>query len=483
MFLKHPAWLWLKKHDKSKLPEPDANLQAIFDSGKEFEQYAEKRFQDGVQVGFESYRDYLSMPKRTKQALDSGAKIVFQGRFEADNITCICDVIERTEEGEFNLYEIKSSTKAKSEHSYDLAFQTVVLESAGLKVNNIAVIHVNNQYVKSGDIDPIKLSTITDITNIVRDKIKGTKENIGRALNIINLPELPDPSPRWVKLGAMGEWMEIYKGLGKKIDKYSIYNLITPSAKFLGELEDLGIEFIKDIPDDFKLTVKQRAQVTATKKDERIINKQEIKTFLDALVYPIYFLDYETAMGTVPIYDGTKPYQQVPFQYSLHIVEKDGDEPVQLEYLHRNSDNPIPNLLKRLKKDIGPVGSVIVWYKSFEMKRNEEMAEMFPEYAEFLEGVNDRVVDLMEPFSKASFVDKDFSGSASIKSVLPVLVPKLSYKELGIQEGASAQRLWTEAVIKGNSDIDKEKLFSDLVKYCTLDTLAMVKIWSVLKNL
>ena len=266
MFLKHPAWLWLKKHDKSKLPEPDANLQAIFDSGKEFEQYAEKRFQDGVQVGFESYRDYLSMPKRTKQALDSGAKIVFQGRFEADNITCICDVIERTEEGEFNLYEIKSSTKAKSEHSYDLAFQTVVLESAGLKVNNIAVIHVNNQYVKSGDIDPIKLSTITDITNIVRDKIKGTKENIGRALNIINLPELPDPSPRWVKLGAMGEWMEIYKGLGKKIDKYSIYNLITPSAKFLGELEDLGIEFIKDIPDDFKLTVKQRAQVTATKK-------------------------------------------------------------------------------------------------------------------------------------------------------------------------------------------------------------------------
>ena len=129
------------------------------------------------------------------------------------------------------------------------------------------------------------------------------------------------------------------------------------------------------------------------------------------------------------------------------------------------------------------MGSVIVWYKSFEMKRNEEMAEMFPEYAEFLEGVNDRVVDLMEPFSKASFVDKDFSGSASIKSVLPVLVPKLSYKELGIQEGASAQRLWTEAVIKGNSDIDKEKLFSDLVKYCTLDTLAMVKIWSVLKNL
>ena len=140
-------------------------------------------------------------------------------------------------------------------------------------------------------------------------------------------------------------------------------------------------------------------------------------------------------------------------------------------------------MLKRLKEDIGPVGSVIVWYKSFEMKRNEEMAEMFPEFAEFLEGVNGRVVDLMEPFSNGLFVDKDFLGSASIKKVLPVLVPELSYKELGIQEGASAQRLWMEEVLKGDSSIDKEKLFSDLVKYCTLDTLAMVKIWSVLENL
>lgn len=483
MFLKHPAWLWLKKHDKSKLPEPDANLQAIFDSGKEFEQYAEKRFSDGVQVGFESYKEYLSMPKRTKQVLDSGAKVIFQGRFGEESITCICDVIERTEEGEFNLYEIKSSTKAKPEHYFDLAFQTVVLESVGLKVNNIAVVHVNNQYTKNGEIDPIELSAVTDITSKVRDKIEGTKESIKRALDVINLPELPDPSPRWVKLGALGEWMEIYKALGKKVDKYSIYNLIAPGTKNLGALEDLGIEYIKDIPDDFKLTTKQQAQVVATKKNEQMIDKKSVKKFLDALTYPIYFLDYETAMGTIPIYDGTKPYQQIPFQYSLHVVEKEGGEPKHLEYLHRDSDNPIPNLLKRLKEDIGPVGSVVVWYKSFEMKRNEEMAEMFPEYAEFLEGVNDRVVDLMEPFSNGLFVNKDFLGSASIKAVLPVLVPELSYKELDIQEGASAQRLWMESVLKGNNDIDKKKLFSDLVEYCKLDTLAMVKIWSVLNKI
>lgn len=483
MFLKHPAWLWLKKHEKSKLPEPDANLQAIFDAGKEFEEYAEKRFPSGVRIKFDNYEEYLSMPERTQKVLVGGAKVIFQGRFETNDITCICDILEQTDEGLFNLYEIKSSTKVKPEHYPDLAFQTVVLESAGFKVGNIAVIHVNNQYIKDGEIDPIELSVTTNVTDGVRDKIKETKENIQLALNVINSPNLPDPSPRYSNFGSLGEWIEIYKTLGEKIDKYSIYNLISPGAQRIGILEDLGIKFIKDIPDDFKLTTKQYAQVLATKNNERVINKEKIKDFLNTLTYPIYFLDYETAMGVIPIYNGSKPYQQIPFQYSLHVVEKKGENPNHFEYLHRDVDNPISNLVNKLKKDIGSVGSVIVWYKSFEMKRNEEMAQMFPEFAKFLEDINSRVVDLMEPFTNGWFADKDFLGSSSIKNVLPVLAPKLSYKELGVQEGASAQRLWMDAVLKEKKNIDKEKLFSDLVEYCKMDTFAMVKIWEVLEDL
>ena len=483
MFLKHPAWLWLKKHEKSKLPEPDANLQAIFDAGKEFEEYAEKRFPSGVRIKFDNYEEYLSMPERTQKVLVGGAKVIFQGRFETNDITCICDILEQTDEGLFNLYEIKSSTKVKPEHYPDLAFQTVVLESAGFKVGNIAFIHVNNQYIKDGEIDPIELSVTTNVTDGVRDKIKETKENIQLALNVINSPNLPDPSPRYSNFGSLGEWIEIYKTLGEKIDKYSIYNLISPGAQRIGILEDLGIKFIKDIPDDFKLTTKQYAQVLATKNNERVINKEKIKDFLNTLTYPIYFLDYETAMGVIPIYNGSKPYQQIPFQYSLHVVEKKGENPNHFEYLHRDVDNPISNLVNKLKKDIGSVGSVIVWYKSFEMKRNEEMAQMFPEFAKFLEDINSRVVDLMEPFTNGWFADKDFLGSSSIKNVLPVLAPKLSYKELGVQEGASAQRLWMDAVLKEKKNIDKEKLFSDLVEYCKMDTFAMVKIWEVLEDL
>ena len=480
MFLKHPAWLWLKKHDKSKLPEPDDNLQAIFDAGVEFEQYANKRFTDRVDIGFSDFSEYRSMPGRTMQAVDSNAKTIFQGRFEGDDITCICDVVDRVEKNTFDLYEIKSSTKVKPEHLPDLAFQVIVLESAGVKVRNIAVIHVNNQYVRDGAIDPIKLSSVTDITDEVRAKIEETKSNIQRALEIINLSELPDTSPRYAKLGSLNDWMEIYKLLGNTVDKYSIYNLIAPGVKRIGQLEDLGIAFIKDIPDAFNLTPKQQAQVIATKRGEQIINKENIGVFLENLKYPLYFLDYETAMSFAPLYDGNKPYQQIPFQYSLHSIEKPGGELKHAEYLHRDSSNPVPNLLHKLKQDLGDVGNVIVWYKSFEMGRNNEMAQMFPEFAEFLEGVNSRVVDLYEPFANGWFVDKDFLGSASIKSVLPVLVPKLSYKELSVQEGTTAQRLWMDAVLREKSGVDKEKLFSDLIEYCKMDTLAMVEIWKVL---
>ena len=356
MFLKHPAWLWLKKHDKDKLPEPDANLQALFDAGHEFEQYAEKRFPDGVTLGFNNYNEYLSLPERTKKALDDGAKTVFQGRFESDGITFICDIIDRVDGNTFDLYEIKSSTKVKPEHYPDLAFQVIVLESAGMKVRNIAVIHVNNQYVREGDIDPIELSAVTDITEGVRGIIDETKNNIKLALDIVNSPEMPNPSPRYTNLGSLNEWLEIYKALGNEVDRYSIYNLIAPGVKRIGELEDMGVKLIKDIPDDFKLTVKQQVQVMATKKDERIINKERIKEFLDGLVYPLYFLDYETAMGTVPLYDKTKPYQQIPFQYSLHIIEKPRGELRHAEYLHGDSSHPVPGLLNRLIEDIGQIG-------------------------------------------------------------------------------------------------------------------------------
>ncbi len=482
MFLKHPAWLWLKKHDKNKLPVVDDNTQAVFDAGHMFEKYAESLFPGIVTVGFEGFDEYASMPARTKKALDQGAKIISQGRFESGNITCICDILVKISANTFDLYEVKSSTKVKPEHESDLAFQMVVLEACGYKVNKIAVIHVNNAYMRNGEVKANQITITTDVTEAVKEKREETKENIARALEVISSKTIPDISPKHAKGEGFSDWLDIYRNL-VKIEPESIYDLFMVNAEKIGKLEELKIEKLIDIHDDFPLSDKQRHQVLATKSGKETIDMTSIKKFLKNLDYPLYFLDYETLSSVVPYFDGMTPYQQIPFQYSLHVLDKPDGELKHFMYLHKENSNPAKALSKSLKASIGTKGTVLVWNESFEKNCNKAMANLLPEYAEFYEDLNERIDDLMIPFSSNWYVHKDFGGSASIKKVLPVLVTELSYLELGIHDGASAQRLWMEAVLDGKRDGEKEKILADLEEYCKLDTLAMVEIYKQLFNL
>ena len=483
LFLRHPAWLWLKKHRKNALPEPDAALKALFASGHRFETFAEQRFPDAITLGFNDFSEYRDLPRRTQTALANGASTIFQGRFEHGRTTCIIDVLQRVEDNVFDLFEIKASTSAKSEHIPDLAFQLMVLEGTGIEIRNLGVIHVNRDYVRAGQIDPTDISSQTDVTRKVREIAGETISQVDEALQIIDLAEMPSISPRHLKSGSMSDWLEIFEGLAKPFEKYSIYNLASIKAEQVGTLEDAGAVSITDIPDDLELTERQERQVTAVKTGQRAINSDAIGSFLGAVEYPLYFLDYETFSDVIPAFDGIRPYQQVPFQYSLHIRRGPNEELEHREFLHEENSNPVPALLAQLVQDIGDKGSVIVWHDPFETRRNTEMGEMSPPHAEFLANVNDRVIDLIDPFKYGWFVDKDFFGSSSIKKVLPVLAPDLSYEALDIQDGESAKQIWMDVVLHGKQAVQRQKVFADLRTYCTLDTLAMVRIFDVLSNL
>ena len=489
LFLRHPAWLWLKKFEKHKLPPIDANLQVLFDVGHEFEGYVEKLYPEAVKLGFSNYAQYQALPYKTQQALDQGAKTILQGRFETDGLTCIVDVLERVDGDVFDLIEIKSSTKAKPEHEYDLAFQTIVLEKSGIKIRNISVIHANKEYVRDGDIEPGKLSTKTDIIQQVRALIDLTKKQIDQAFLILSQKVRPDMSPRHVnQIGVPGtqwfnDWLDIYKSINPDLDSYSIYNLAYPNADQIGKLEDAGITQIADISDELVLRPKQFAQIKTTKENQRIIDKEKIKEFLDTFQYPLYFFDYETMSSVIPQFDSLSPYKDYPFQYSLHVLDKPGGEIKHVEYLHDQASNPMLGLLKQLKTDIGETGTVLTWNMSYEKGCNDRMAALYPEYVDFLSKLNERIEDLMIPFSKMWFFDKDFFGSASVKKVLPVLAPELSYKELNVSDGLLARRMWTQTVLEGKNKHKRVEIMYDLSKYCTLDTFAMVRILEELRKI
>ena len=444
-YLRHPALLWLKKHDKSKLPPIDDSTQAMFDAGHTFEAYGEALFAGGTTLGFNDFNEYKTLTARTQHALQNGAKTTFQSRFEWGEYNCLPDIIDVIDGNVIDLYEIKSSTRVKEEHLYDLAFQRAVIEANGLKIRKIFVIYVNNEYVRKGDIVPEELTKIEDVTLSVNDLASFTEEKMPMALAVMHSDTMPDTDPALLsKFGDKKQWQEIL---------WNIY----------GQNDAEGLWGLEPTP---------------------TIDASAVRRFLGEFEFPLYFLDYETMSAVVPYFDGQRPYQQIPSQYSLHILDSPDAELRHKEYLHRDNSDPSLPIAQHLIEDIGDHGSIITWNMSFEKACNVTLGQINPQYADAMAAINERIVDLMIPFKPKNgwYSDPRFEGSASIKKVLPVVVPTLSYKTLGIQNGGAAQSLWMQAVLDESRD-DKEQILDDLLKYCGLDALAMVEIYNVLRKI
>jgi len=487
--LKHPAWLWLQVHEPDRLPPHDDNTLSLFASGNLFEEYAEQRFTDAIKLGYKDERGhfdgerYRALPELTKEALSGEQTVILQGRLEIDGLTCIFDVLERTPMGTFNLYEIKSSTSAKPEHEHDLAFQTIVLEKAGLTIDRMFVIHVNNEYVRQGEIDIKQIADETEVTSAVRSILEDTKRAIEEAKAIVALPTMPDPSPALARNGAFGEWLAIYRHINHITEPESIYNVPSFGARKIGELEGIGVTTLSEIPPEVSLPPKLMRLMQAVRQDTRLTDLEALKAFVASVQYPLYFLDYESFADVIPPFDGLRPYQQVPFQYSLHIKASPESPLEHREFLHTSNTHPVRPLLEQMAADIGPHGTILVWHQTFEKGRNIEMAALEPDFNTFLFDVNDRIIDLKTPFSEGWIVDRGFRASNSIKDVLPVFVPELSYKDLNVRGGSTAQRLWMEIVFDNKHQGEREALLEDLRKYCERDTFAMVRIWENLLGL
>ena len=469
LFKKHPCWLWLFKHERSKLPKVDANLQRLFEDGKELEKYAERLYPGGMHGSSD---------------LGPGT-IHFQKKFKFEGFECTSDIVKVKEDCSLELIEIKSSTEAKKDHIFDLAFQKRLIEMTVARVSSTAVLHINNKYILNGDWDPEQLFTLTDVTQDV-ESYESIDADMAEALRVANLPTMPDASIRHCG-GHDGDikkdWLKVLKELGP-IPKGCIYELPYLKIEQIAELEDQGIIEITSIPDDYPLRKDQLRLRDALRRGTCEINKDALTEFIASLKYPLYYLDYESLSLSVPAFQNTWPYQQVTFQYSLHIQNEPGGELSHEDHIHDSDEHPFPIIATKLRQEIGDTGSVIVWNQTFEKGRNEELGAHVPELKDFFEDVNFRLVDLMVPFKKGYYDDPSFLGSASIKKVLPVFAPDLKYEDLEVKEGKSASRLWREAIIDGSmSDEKKQETLTNLKSYCELDTLAMVRILEAIQRL
>ena len=483
-FLKYiqcPKYVWLYKHRKDLLPEEiDENLQRVFDAGYEIEDYAYKLFPGGVDAQVDGFKESIV---KTKQLMEEKVPVIFQPTISANNLFCRADIIKLNKDGKsWDIHEVKSSTKVKDINIHDLVFQKICFEGAGHKINKTNLVFINNKYVRQGEIVAKELLQTEDITKEVKLMERGTRLEIAKALKIITQKD--QPGVRILKQCRDPFECTFLDYCWKDLPKKSIYSIAGGlNEEKLNRLLDEGILEIKDIPEGIITRKDGLRHYQAEKQNEVHIEKENIKGELGEMKYPLYFIDYETFAPVIPLFDGYRPYQRMTFQYSLHVQEKPGGELKHYAYLANGWEDPSKKLAKNLKEKIGKTGSLISWNMGFEKGCNKEMGERYPQFASFFADNNERMLDLMSTFKKGFYVHKDFLGSASIKKVLPVLVPELSYGDLEIQEGMVASNKWRDMIDPKTDKKEVEEIYENLLKYCELDTLAMVKILEKLRKL
>ena len=456
-FLNCPKSLWLLKKDPEHYPygEFSTFMQKVMREGYEVELYVRQLFEN---VGS---RD-----------------VSFQAEFQTnDGMYARVDVLENMNDGNTALYEIKSSTSVKTDnkhnHIKDACFQKVCAERAGRRVEHVFLVHLNGDYVRDGGIDPSKMLVIVDITEAVDEVEVETSKEIDEAL--VFLASDQDMNECSCRQKSRANHCDAFALFNPDIPIPSIYSLPRLSQSKRSELLSMGVIGLDAVPDEYPLSDNQRFLVESAKINCPLINQPAIRRFLSKLTFPLYFFDYETYSSAVPYLDGTSPHKHFPVQYSLHILDTDGSLDHK-EYLEREARLP-DRLIERMEEDFGRIGSIVSWHKSFEESRNRELAERYPDKADFLNNLNDRMVDLEDVF-KTDYVDARFDGSTSIKKVLPVVCPHHNYKELEIQDGASAMEVWRTMI--NAAPEDSEDKASALLSYCRLDTFAMVEIFRFL---
>jgi len=476
-------WLWKKKREVIGEIELSDFQKQIIEQGNEVEGWARKLYRGGVLVeskGIHAVAD-------TQKFLEEGKKQIFQATFLVDGLYAMVDILEWNEENQYWIInEVKGSSSQqvkKEEHIEDATFQKVVLEKAGHTVGQVNLIELNKEFRKDGDIVPKLLLEKTDITEKVTELQPNIEIQIEDVKRFLAREEEPKVCECIYK--SRNNHCPSFSYSHPEVPDYSVHDIVRigNSLPRLREIIDNDWLRIEDIPLEYELSPTQTNHVHVTITENPIIEREKIHKELEKLEYPLYFLDYETFPKAVPVFDGCYPYQQVPFQYSLHILASPESELVHKEFLQTELENPMSILAHQLREDIGDTGSVIVWNKKFEGKCNEDLAETVSELVGFMHGINNRFFDLMEIFSKQLYVHKDFKGSASIKYVLPILAPGFSYKDLNIQDGGMALTRWKEMMFDEKTQEEKNEIAKNLLSYCELDTLAMVKILETLECL
>lgn len=424
--------LSLYTHRRELMPPVTEAQQAVFDAGNRVGRLAQDLFPGGVDLRPDSARDFRESLQRTAAAVAEETPILYEAAFLHEGVLAAVDILRRQENG-WQIIEVKSTGRVKPQHIEDAALQYHVLTACGLSITDVSILHLNTSYERQGRLDLTALFTETSIFDGVLALAAGMPDRIADCKQVVLVPDEPAiPTGR--------------------------HCTVPYECPFMAHC--------------------WQGEPTPTRGPKRV-DTEALRRFLADLRYPLHYMDFETVSSPVPLFDGTRPYNPIPFQFSVHRQEVPGGPISQQAFLARGDGDPRPDFIKALLRSIGPEGDILAYNLPFEACRLKELAAYAPQYRTPLNALLARCKDLIVPFRSGWYYVPEMGTSNSIKSVLPALVPDLGYADLAIPNGEVASRHFLD-LLEGRFVGDVQKLRKDLLEYCALDTLAMVRILAVL---
>jgi predicted RecB family nuclease len=449
--------------------QPDESSQSIIEQGLQVGLLAQQMFPGGVTV---EGRDQEEAIRATRELMENPEiPAIFEGAFEQGDVFVRVDILQRRRDQRWRLIEVKSTTAAKDYHLGDVAIQHRVVTRSGVDVAASCLAHVNREYVhEGGPIDVhrfFKIKNLTRQVEIVQPEVSIQLRSEFRILTMSEAPQIPagrqcsDPFT-----------CEFFEHCNPPLPDDHILRLPRIHANTVAKLVALGVQSIHDIPENYPLTERLRRACTSVQM-RRPWYGPELKDELEGLRYPLYFADFETVNPAIPRFAGMHPYDQIPFQWSVHVQQQAGAAPEHFEFLATDRSDPRGAFISSLCNALGDRGSIVVYHQQFESQRLSDLASWLPEFSGRITEIQQRLWDLL-PVVRDHVYHPAFGGSFSLKSVLPALVPDLSYSGMEVGDGQAAGIAW-ESLVRGGLDRDDHaRIRKALLDYCGLDTLGMV---------
>jgi predicted RecB family nuclease len=455
----------------------DAAAVAIMDQGREVGQLARQLFAGGVEV---SSHDPEQAIRITRELIaNPEVPAIFEAAFENGGVFVRVDILHRRRDGRWRLVEVKSTADLKDNHLDDVAIQHRVVSRSGLDVASCCLAHVNRGYVfDGGSIDARRFFKVRNLTRRIERLQPKLTFQLRSELRVLVMPKPPEipTGPHCTDPITC----EFYDRCNPPLPNDHVSYLPRLHASAVEELEEMGIRSIRDIPDDFPLNERQRRACTSVQTGEPWFST-ELNEELSGLKYPRYFMDFETVNPAIPRFAGMHPYDQVPFQWSVHVQRQPGAEPEHFEFLATDTNDPRREFITSLCAVIGGKGSIVVYYQPFEEQRLSDLAAWLPEFAGRVKKIQRRLWDLL-PVIRNHVYHPAFAGSYSLKNVLPALIPEMTYGGMAVADGQQAGLAW-DSLVRGTLDQhERDRIEKALLEYCGQDTLAMVRLLARLQS-